>query len=465
MKAHPGAYPLFSRGDTAIIGAGITGIVAGYTLHTISPDIPIHFVDAGPDPLSADAGQHHGTTLGSSRDARHFTGTEGLSFQNPTHTRLLYEEASVDGAGWQTIPEKQLTARERTWRIECRDRYERHVTPSSNPYDEMYTALNYGGMAAWRLLTALNPALAQYRTHEDGIYVAFSTQAELDADFRIETEANPHQNEIPVIIKELDAIHSQPEAVLATESLAKQVLRVPGEAWRIKSLWQHLYHELRAKPTVRFDWNTHIRQYKELPVADNYIWANGSGYAAPNIIDIYGRAQGVGGWWLSLPNPGFQVPFKVSAPQPSGYMNFTPDDNLLHISGGFGWTGKRGFQEASKLLEPARQHFLRDTAHVLGMSVTALAAYEVGCCLRPTTPTGLPDLTNVYSHVGHHITLSGAGKAGATQAPILGLYVASKIAGYSQVEELIDSFVDISSQPVIKEALALAHAGFEPTTP
>jgi hypothetical protein len=308
--------------SVTIVGAGITGVVTGYLLQKLNPDIELTFYDAGPEPLSSgtvSTMNHYGATLGHSRDSRHFTGTEGLSFQNPVHTELLFQMASDHEPGWQTIPESELTERERRWREECLDRYNRHVKPEHNPYDVMYTTLNYGGMAGWDLLAAFNPGLAEFKLPNNDVYVTFKNSQEMQADLRSETAFNPWQAADAVRLVPLENIAPKPAELLQLQAIHPQLLRVPGQAWKIKSLWQHLYKELSVKSMVQFYWDAPVTTLKSLPGADAYVWAAGSAYVTPDMYVKHGRVQGIGGWWTTLLNPGFTAPFKFSAPQPSGY--------------------------------------------------------------------------------------------------------------------------------------------------
>jgi|GEM_PF-2260119 len=447
-----------------IIGAGITGIVTGYLLQKLDPDVELAFYDAGPEPTFPHAGviNHYGATLGHSRDARHFTGTEGLSFQNPVHTELLFEMASSDGAGWQAIPEDDLTDRERNWREECLDRYRRHVKPEYNPYDAMYTALNYGGMAGWDLLAALNPELLKFKVSDNGVHVAFGSMQEMQADLKSETTFNPWQATDTVQIASLESITPRAAELLQVQTIHPQLLRVPGQAWKIKSLWQYVYKELSAKPTVRFHWGTPITTLGSLPAAEAYVWAAGSAYVTPDIYVKHGRVQGIGGWWTTLPNPGFTAPFKFSAPQPSGYINFTPVDDVLHISGGFSWVGEREYSEAEQLLQPAKEQFIKALASFLTMPEQQIRQSNFGCCIRPTTPTGLPDIKTHTLNNKPHITISGAGKAGATEAPLLAMHVATELGFGNEISSLVKGHAQAFKQEIIQQGLAVLHSGLEP---
>lgn len=455
--------------SVVIIGAGITGIMAGYLIDKLHPETEITFFDAGPAPRfgtsEKSSEEHHGATLGKGRNARHFTGTEGLSFQNPIHTKLLFEPANADGPGWLAINEADLSPREQNWRGECIQRYRDHVKPENNPYDFMYTQLNYGGMAAWSLLVSLAPELGEFRISADDVYVTFSTEAELQADLTTESAFNPWQVESAVELADLTRLHPHPELAIATDRLSKQVLRVPGESWSIQSLWQHLYTGLGRTSEVKFKWSSPLHSLDSLPLADAYVWAAGSADVTPEIYSDHGRVQGVGGWWVTLPNPGFVTPFKFSAPQPSGYINFTPSPGgqEMYVSGGFGWVGERGYEEAKNLLQPAKEQLIRILSAYLRIPHEQMARYDFQCCIRPTTPTGLPDVKTHSISGKPHITLSGAGKAGATQASILALHVASELGLSDQLKSILSNYEVSEKTRSIQSGLSLLKNGFEPT--
>ena len=289
-----------------IVGAGITGLTCAYVLNLFSPKLAITLIDAGPEPQFASENTflkgHFGATLGHGRDSRHFTGTEGLSFQNPVHTKLLYESANEQSAGWRTIQEKDLTIREKRWRQECVDRYQKHVTPKYNPYDDMYALLNYGGMEAWSFLASLDSALARFRISSDYVYVAFEDEHAIQSDFESESHFNPFNSVIKsrIFLAKTNVLHDRLAKVFATNRIYPKLLRVPGSSWRIQSVWKHFYELLREKSNVTFKWDSPITRVKLLPNASVYVWATGSTHTAPDIYKDNGRVQGIGGIWLSI---------------------------------------------------------------------------------------------------------------------------------------------------------------------
>ena len=455
------------RQKVAIIGTGITGLTCAYVLHLFDPQLQILFIDAGPEPEFISKKTylkgHFGATLGHSRDARQFTGTEGLSFQNPIHTTLLFKKSSIHSDGWCTLNESNLTAREKKWRQELIDRYKEHFTVIENPYNEMYTALNYGGMEAWSFLSSIDKNLNKFRIRSDHVYVAFERKEELHTDFESESAFNP-RNSNPkhrVSFANIDILTTKSKNA-RIYNVYQTLLRIPGSAWRMQSLWKYFYHLLKKNQNISFKWNTPISSVKKLPNASTYIWTSGSGHTTPDIYTEHVRVQGIGGVWLTIPNPGFKVAFKISAPQPNGYINLPPDGEFLHISGGFGWVGERKFKESQKLLKTVKAHVIERLSVYLHIPKKKLEGCVSGYCLRPTTPTGMPDIKTLTYGGREHIMISGAGKAGSTESSLLALYIARSLN--IAIEKKLQTYKKQSkdSYKVIEHGLQLLSRGLEP---
>jgi hypothetical protein len=436
-----------------IIGAGLTGLVTGYVLNKFGNIGSITFVDAAPSPKeSTDTffEGHTGATLGHGCDARHFTGTEGLSLQNPVHTKLLFESSS--SGGWCSIEESGLTEREKAWREECIERY-KTANPSKIPYDDTYTILNYAGMESWNLLRSLDQTLDEFLISPRDIYVAFQTKEAMQNDFESESSFNRLKNDNISIVEQ--GILGAP--IHATHS---ELLRVPGSTWRIQSVWKYFYRKLSNEPNVHFEWNRMIEE--ELPDGDAYVWAIGSTHNVPELYRKKSRVQGLGGAWIQIKNPGFKESFKISAPHPSGYINFTPDGEVLSISGGFGWIGERNFQEAEKLLKPVEQKLIEHVSMFLAIPKDELKKHARGFCIRPATPTCLPDIQNFFLNGKQHIMISGGGKAGATQAPLLALHVAQNLGIDTGTPLTEYARTSPDSAKIVATALQLLKKGLEP---
>jgi hypothetical protein len=420
--------------------------------------------DAGPEPHfrngSGRLNGHYGATLGHSRDARQFTGTEGLSFQNPIHTRLLFEQAGGDTQGMLTIPEAQLTKREKRWRDECLLRFKRDVKPGDNPYDRMYVALNYGGLAAWDWLVHAKPELAKSRLSHEGVFVAVSNSADLNRIFELEKRLNPFSDILPVERRNIGDIY-QGSNTSARRITAGGLVKVPGSSWAIQSLWKNIYTTLSRQKNIEFHWNTPVAKRVDLPHSDAYIWAAGMGYDTPDLYTDHGRVQGIGGWWFTVPNPGFTRPFKFVAPQPCGVINLTPSGKNLYVSGGFGWVGERSYKEARELLEPIKNHFVREASAFLRIDPTSINPDEIDCCIRPSTPTGLPDIATHTFDKKLHITISGAGKAGATQAPLLAMHAAKELGLEPELQSQIIT-IDHTTKDLIAHGLTYLERNLEP---
>lgn len=449
---------------TVIIGAGITGLVTAQLLHLCDPKMKLSIFDAGPEPRfrngSGRLNGHYGATLGHSRDARQFTGTEGLSFQNPVHTRLLFELAGSDTQGMLTIAEDQLTGRERKWREECLLRFERDVTPDNNPYDQMYVALNYGGIAAWNWLVSVMPELAKSRLGDEGVYVALSTPEATQRLFAFEKQLSPFEDTLPVQRHDPDHLYKGADWT-GPERVVEGLVKIPGSSWAIQSLWTTIYKSLSRQANITFRWNSPITERTHLPQGGAYVWAAGIGYDTPDLYRDHGRVQGVGGWWLTIPNPGFRAPFKFVAPQPCGVINLTPSGENLYVSGGFGWVGERPYEEAKRLLEPIREHFIREACSLLGLDPGSINLDEVDCCIRPSTPTGLPDIATHTYDKRLHVTISGAGKAGATQAPLLAMYVAKTLGLGSALDTKLTN-INATEKELLTDGLTYLERNLEP---
>lgn len=437
--------------NIVIVGSGITGILTAYVITQLKDSVNIHLIDAGPDPLveySREKNNHYGTTLGKSRGVRHLTGTEGLSFQNPIHTELIRKPAAKDRTGWQAIPNNELTIREELWRNELELSYSKLVPPGQNPFDQIYTTLNYAGMLGWKLLKTWAKTFNANIQHEN-IGVVLSTSEELRYEYASETFYNL-DSENSIELKNLSSYHEKASTIFKLENISNQILQVPGSTIDVKKVWSDLYAHLRSKKEVKFSWDSQIINQQDLPDADSYIWTAGVGYATPDIYRASSKVQGVGGCWATINNPGITSPFKFSAPQPSGFLNFTPENNFLHISGGFGWTGERTFPESELLLNSVKTNFLKSIQKILNLSESELTNTAIDFCLRPTTPTGLPDV----KWVGNNLMLSGAGKAGTTQAPILALYAAAEIGLGTELQSLTMQ-ANKQQKALIKDAFTL----------
>lgn len=430
----------------SIIGSGIVGLVTAITIKQILPESVINIYDAGGDPRKNSV---VGTTFGQGRDARHFSGSESLSFQNPVHTRAmrLYPGQSKKWAGWRLIPESELTANERRWRSDSTHRFIDIGHENLNFYDDLHAQMNYAGIALWKVLEKQYKYISKHKISDGPMSAYFLTKNNFDDDEASETDFLRRfgsKNEQVNIIKSTD-YNTHFKKLAKKRYIFSKALQLPGSSWRIRSLGFKLISDLEKKGVI-FHWNKEI--YKTNQISDEVIiWTVGTTHKVPEIYKKYSLVQGIAGCWITIPNRGFIKPFKISVPQPTGYINFTPDEEVIHVSGGFGWVGERSYYESIKLMEPVSGHFKQMVGKYFGVKIKK--DHQIGICIRPATPTGLPDARTININNQKHIILTGSGKSGSTQAPLLALYALNQI-NPKKVAEYFNQHQDNSK---LKEAL------------
>ncbi len=422
--------PVLKAGKISIIGSGIVGLITATLIKKLIPTADINIYDAGDDPRKSSL--LVGTTFGQGKDARHFTGSESLSYQNPVHSRALRLAPGEhrDWAGWRVISENKLTNNERRWRSESAGRFVSVGHENINEYDDLHAQFNYAGMAAWGILERQFPYLLKYKISDGPISIFFLAKNNFEDDLESEASflnkfGNSHNS---VIARPSIDYSSKFKQLIGKGLIYHKSLQLLGSTWRIKSLGIKLLNELE-KSGVIFNWNRKIVDSKQI-LDRLIIWTVGTTHSLPSIYKEHSLIQGIAGCWVTIPNTGFKEPFKISLPQPSGYINITPEGNVLHISGGFGWVGERPYHEAIKLMDPICNHFREQITKYFGIRAEDMVSkgrFPVSICIRPSTPTGLPDVRVVNVNIQKNIILTGSGKSGSTQAPILGLYALSEI--------------------------------------
>ncbi len=427
-----------------IVGCGIVGLVTAVVIKNFLPEIIINMYDADSHPENTL--DLVGVTFGKGRDARHFTGSESLSFQNPVHSRalVLSPGENKDWAGWKLIDENHLTDNELKWRADSLNKYSGVGHENINEYDYFHARFNYAGMLSWKFLQEHIPYLSEYQISNSSVSVLFLTKNNFDADLLsekifLERFGKKCGNVTDSVIKK--NIKN-----LLKADVYEKGLELPGSSWRIRSLGLRILSELEEEGVV-FHWNKEIVESEELK-GDIIVWTAGTTHKVPEIYKKYSLIQGIAGCWVSIPNKGFEKPFKISLPQPSGYINCTPDNDVLHISGGFGWVGERSYNEAAELMNPICTSFKEQIYQYFGISIKDMdtdGKYPLSVCIRPATPTGLPDVGVRNFDSIKNIILTGSGKSGSTQASLLALYAIGKIDS-----KIIDKKIN---QEQIKDAI------------
>jgi hypothetical protein len=408
----------------SIIGSGIVGLVTATMIKQMVPELDINIFDAGGDPRKSSV---VGTTFGQGRDARHFSGSESLSFQNPIHARAmrLYPGQSKKWAGWRLIPESELTTNERRWRSNSTHRFVDIGHENLNFYDDLHAQFNYAGIGLWKVLGKQHKYISKYKISDGPMSVYFLTKNNFDDDVISETDFlqqfGPESGQVKVLKGTNYSVHFKKLA--KKKYIFPKALQLPGASWRIRSLGLKLIDDLENQGVI-FHWNKEINDTDKLN-DEVVIWTVGTTHKVPEIYKKHTLIQGIAGCWITIPNRGFTKPFKISVPQPTGYINFTPDGEVIHISGGFGWVGERPYSEAIELMEPIIKHFKQMVSRYFGVKIKK--NLPVGICIRPSSPTGLPDARTVIMNKKKNIILTGSSKSGSTQSPLLALYALSKI--------------------------------------
>ncbi len=393
----------------AIVGAGINGLLTAFLIGKNHPAVHMDIYDA--DKHHATTTDHKGVTH-SARDARHITGSESIGFENSIHKDALRKSPKDEMPGWLLKDENQLTLKEKEWRSNFEATYV--SSDSLNELDYAHAELNYRGLTAWQNLMEKYPFIAGHILTDDGVDVYLKDSTAFEDDYAMETEfCGRYFNMAQIKIaqnKEFDSLYSKK-------------LIVPGISIRVKSLAIDLLNKLEKNECVSFHWGVTVKDAAQLDAAI-IVWASGVTHEQP-VEYLEHNVQGIVGCWATVPNKGYKKPFKIATPAPSAYINFTPDGDELHISGGFGWTGEYTDASSIKLIaQPVAEHFIEQINKYLATNITV---EDADYCIRPATPTGQPLLLTVSSHGKRNIFITGSAKSGTTHAPVLSEYVLKRI--------------------------------------
>jgi hypothetical protein len=393
----------------AVVGAGINGLLAAFLITENYPDLHVNVYDADKHPSNTT--DHKSVTHGS-KDARHITGSESIGFESSIHKDALRNHPKHDTAGWLLKDDGELTPKELQWRRMFETTYA--GSGVLNDLDFAHAELNYKGLMAWNELAKKYPFIGSHIITNDGVDVYFQDQTAFEDDLAMETEFCRRYFRS----EQVQAAQNETFASLYSKKLV-----VPGITIRVKSLAIDLLNRLEGSKKVRFHWEETVKSAAQLQ-DDVVIWTSGITHVQPVEYQTHG-VQGIVGCWVTIPNQGYAKPFKIAASAPSAYINFTPDNNDLHISGGFGWTGEyTDISTVRTIAKPVAEHFVEQINHYLG---TNIATEDVDYCVRASTPTGQPLLLTKYNHEKVNIYVTGSAKSGTTHAPILSEYALNSL--------------------------------------
>jgi len=131
----------------------------------------------------------------------------------------------------------------------------------------------------------------------------------------------------------------------------------------------------------------------------------------------------VAGLWIVLLNPGINRPFKWIGmgdedPEPVNFVNVTPHENWLYVSGGYTYVGDATVEEAKEFVQPVLAKFFEQAKWWLRLRGDAtLSEDQWRVCLRPVFPDSGPHIGAVDSRFGNVVVNRGHGAGGFTQAP------------------------------------------------
>jgi glycine/D-amino acid oxidase-like deaminating enzyme len=279
---------------------------------------------------------------------------------------------------------------------------------------------NRRGLAAWRALSDRAPELFAPTDESGTLPIVCASRQELEGEHTAEYQLDSVNVSEPT--QTLPAGLAPLEQKLADGTVYGSFL-VDGAAYRVKTLCAALMGWLEERGVV-FHWNRRIDLNREdelsLPPGD-VIWAAGvSTETARLLASQHILLQGVLGCWIALPNPGFTRPFKVLGVEPVNFVNATPAEEILILSGGYGWVGERPYDEASRLGQPIMDAFKVDVARFFTSGgLKQLEKYETAVCIRPSLPSGVPIVSELPSISRRHRVVLCVGHAagGFTESP------------------------------------------------
>lgn len=369
-----------------VVGAGITGLLAALRLHK---DYKVAVIDAGADPRTSN--HTFGATY-SGLDARHISLTETAPWTSQHRFELIMKD-SIEG-GWLCIPKKDLNEFDKEWISQFQqitDNNELHKTNTSKVIN-----LNIQGITEWEKLGKEHDFLKPIN-NETVMPIICRNQEDLLSEFSFESS--------------LDSRCKLYEGVKPPDGLPGNIgyFTLYGRSYPIKTLCINLINYLESQGIV-FRWNKPFEKVNE----DLIVWCAGVSDQSSKILGQFNiLLGGVVGCWVLMDNPGITKACKIYGPEPVNYLNLTPFQSKLFISGGYGFVGTRTYSEATKLAQPIMDQMIKELKNWFPESEIREKAF----CIRPAAPSGVPILlkdnlkgTPVIFAVGHCA-------GGFTQAP------------------------------------------------
>jgi FAD dependent oxidoreductase. len=399
----------------SIIGAGIVGLMIAYKSIRQNPTRDVTVFDEGPDPRAQERSHHHFGATYSGMDARHISVTEtGPWTWEHRHDRII--QPATD-AGWNCLSGESLTSNEQSWLEEFQ-----RLARSRDLHNANYEAvmdINKAGLQEWAELAAELPDV--FRPTDDSGYLPIVCTNPDDLNGERQDESELDRTNVSQATTALQEGIEALERRLKDGTIYGSFL-VAGTAYNVCTLCTKLIGWLEQHD-VCFHWETRvdIADDHHLPVPDGYvIFAAGVSTSSTKLLARQGvLLQGVVGCWVSIPNPGYRRPFKVLGIEPVNFINATPYDNSLLLSGGYGWVGERTYSEALTLGQPIADAFAREVTKYFLEAGRSLDGVETALCIRPALPSGVPEIRELQVSGGRHRAFLCVGHAagGFTQSP------------------------------------------------
>lgn len=366
----------------AIVGSGVTGMVAALRIKDKYPEAKMTVFDAGPDPRISSRTDSHHPSWGDDKTkiVRQLTGSESLSL--PESEAILIDEYHETGNYEGTIEINNLS----------------HVK------------LNYLGIEEWLKFLKSNPEAEEFIIGEGSVAVFHTNEDSLLKDFQLELDLYNavYQNDVFMAKPEIKNGNGICSGVFnGTKVYQDSYLTVPGLAIRIRDFLLWALSKLELEGTD-FKFNEKVDSLKELTGFDVVISATGdSGH--------HKRFKILHGFWYSTPllNLRMDLPAKLALELPYGYMNITSNKDRMHIVG------------IVSINKPSKEVFVEAIKSYFSKSIIeSLNENEIIECNRPFN--GLYGLPMMESE-NNIIYVGGGGKSGATHAFVVADYVIGQI--------------------------------------
>ncbi len=440
-----------SRTQVIVVGTGIVGLMSAFYLHEAG--FKVTCVDAGPDPTNLHYDKRMAGTTFRSGNARHVTATETDPHATSSRAGLIYKPSGE--GGWLAKDPTLLTDEEKKWM----DDFESFTKQGSriDQYTDDVCYVNNLGKKLWRKIIRDHGNLFTGTGLQYGVSIFFldKERAKSEAEFEDKYNRKVERLTIEEIESSYPSLAYACEKGFITGGIKEDCITVNSI-----DLCVNIINYLKTKK-VEFNWREYVVEMKRTKQGDiaglvtakrKILRANhyvlSPGWLSQSCLKetkTAGKIMGVCGCWIHIPNPGlemetlvahafdqnfvpggFKGPFKIDAPEPTGYINATLEGSKLVVSGGYGFVGN-DLKATPSFDWPGIQalfdHFEGVIKKIFPQSYKE--AYQAGSldrriCVRPMTASGLGLFEILETAKGGKALVVGANSAGGfTQAPAI----------------------------------------------